>query len=221
MSANPSTTTPRASLRRKSPLQKSITGREFTARHRFARITARKARYVADMIRGRSVNQALELLQFAPQRGASFYLKVVRSAVANASHDESVNINRLFISECKADDGPLLNNRMRFRPGPQGRAMPFAKRLSHLTIKVAEVREPEAAARPTSSTVEGAATPSAGGSADEAAVKPAGTSLRKKAPKSKKSAQSPKSQETTKSKTRKVDPGTSGDKTGKKKGFQA
>lgn len=127
-------------------------GSEFVARHRFARITARKARLIADLIRGRPVNQALELLQFAPQRGASFYLKVVRSAVANASLDEAVNVNRLYVSECRADDGPLLNGRLRFRPGPQGRAMPFAKRLSHLTIKVRELPEepeaPDAAAKP-------------------------------------------------------------------------
>lgn len=115
--------------------------RQYVARHRFARITARKARRIADLIRGRSVNEALELLEFAPQRGASFYLKVVRSAVANASLDESVNINRLFIADCRADDGPLLNGRLRFRPGPQGRAMPFAKRLSHLTVGVAELAE--------------------------------------------------------------------------------
>src|SRR5690349_10505153 len=85
------------------------------------------------------------MLEFAPQRGAVFFLKVVKSAVANASLDENVNINRLVISECRADDGPLLNGRLRFRPGPQGRAMPFAKRLSHLTIKVREVEgeEPE------------------------------------------------------------------------------
>jgi len=113
-----------------------MTGTEFTARHRFAGITARKARRIADMIRGRTVNEALELLQFAPQRGAAFYLKVVRSAVANASLDENVKVERLYISDCRADDGPLLNGRMRFRPGPQGRAMPFAKRLSHLTVKV-------------------------------------------------------------------------------------
>jgi large subunit ribosomal protein L22 len=109
---------------------------EFSARHRFAGITARKARRIADLIRGRSVNEALELLQFAPQRGAAFYLKVVRSAVANASLDEDVNINSLVITDCRADDGPLLSGRMRFRPGPQGRAMPFAKRLSHLTVKL-------------------------------------------------------------------------------------
>lgn len=118
--------------------------KEFTARHRFAHITARKARYVADLIRGRSVNEALELLQFTPNRGAAFYGKVLRSAVANASHDESVNMNRLFVSECRADDGPLLQGRMRYRPGPQGRAMPFSKRLSHLTIRVREIDAGEA-----------------------------------------------------------------------------
>jgi large subunit ribosomal protein L22 len=111
---------------------------EFVAKHRFARITARKAMRIADLIRGRDVNEALELLQFTPNRGAAFYSKVVKSAVANASMDEAINVNRLFVSEARADVGPLLNNRMRFRPGPQGRAMPFAKRLSHLTIKVKE-----------------------------------------------------------------------------------
>jgi len=113
--------------------------KEFTARHRFAHITARKARYVADLIRGRTVNEALELLQFTPNRGSAFYGKVLRSAVANASQDESVNMNRLFVSECRADDGPLLQGRLRFRPGPQGRAMPFARRLSHLVVKVREL----------------------------------------------------------------------------------
>ncbi|MFM7282872.1 MAG: 50S ribosomal protein L22 [Planctomycetia bacterium] len=116
---------------------------EFVAKHRFARITARKARRIADLIRGRSVNEALELLEFAPQRGAGFYLKVLKSAVANASLNENINVNRLVISECKADDGPLLNNRLRFRPGPQGRALPFAKRLSHITVRVREASDAE------------------------------------------------------------------------------
>lgn len=115
------------------------TTREFTAKHRFARITSRKAGLIANLIRGRSVNDALETLQFTPNRGAAFYMKVLKSAVANASQDEDVNVNRLYISDARADVGPLLNDRMRFRPGPQGRAMPFAKRLSHLTIKVREV----------------------------------------------------------------------------------
>jgi len=118
---------------------------EFTARHRYARITARKARLIADVIRGHSVNEALELLEYAPQRAAAFYKKVVRSAMANASLDEGVNVNRLVISDCRADDGPMLQNRMRWRPGPQGRAMPFKKMTSHLTVKVREAADEEKA----------------------------------------------------------------------------
>jgi large subunit ribosomal protein L22 len=112
---------------------------EFVAKHRYARITQRKARLIADMIRGRGANEALEMLQFAPQRAAAFYLKVLRSAIANAGQNEDVNLNRLYVSDCRADDGPMLNNRLRFRPGPQGRAMPFAKKTSHLTVKVREI----------------------------------------------------------------------------------
>jgi len=111
---------------------------QFLAKHRYARITARKARLVADAIRGMDVNEALEVLQFAPQRAAAFYLKVLKSAVANAAQSEQINLNRLRISDIRADDGPLLNNRMRWRPGPQGRAMPFRKRTSHLTVVVSE-----------------------------------------------------------------------------------
>jgi large subunit ribosomal protein L22 len=108
----------------------------FEARHRFARLTARKARRVAAIIRGKSVNEALEVLQFTPQRGASFYLRLLKSAVANAAQDEEVNVNHLVISEIKADDGPLVQNRIRFRPGPQGRVRPWHKRTCHLTIRV-------------------------------------------------------------------------------------
>ncbi|SRR5258705_52487 len=151
--------------------------KEFTAQHRFAHITARKARYVADLIRGRSVNEALELLQFTPNRGSAFYVKVLRSAIANASHDEAVNINRLFVAECRADDGPLLQNRLRYRPGPQGRAMPFAKRLSHLVIKVREVDGGDA--RKKGSIEE---QPVAQTAAPETAAKPKKASAKKAAP---------------------------------------
>jgi len=113
----------------------------FCARHRFARLTARKARLAADLIRGRDVNEALELLEFSPRRSAVFYLKVLKSAVANASQDENIDVNRLYVAECKADDGPLQQHRLRWRPGPQGRAMPVRKRTSHLTVVVAERSE--------------------------------------------------------------------------------
>ena len=116
-------------------------GPQFRAVHRFATCTDRKARLIADAIRNMPVNQALDALEFAPQRAAAMYRKVLRSAIANAAQSESVNINRLFISEIKADGGPLLNNRMRWRPGPQGRAMPVRKRTSHLTVVVREMAD--------------------------------------------------------------------------------
>ncbi|HEX6885496.1 MAG TPA: 50S ribosomal protein L22 [Planctomycetota bacterium] len=113
----------------------------FVAKHRFARITARKARLAADLIRGRDVNEALEVLQFSPRRAAVFYIKVLKSAVANASQDEDVDVNKLVVTDARADDGPLLQHRLRWRPGPQGRAMPVRKRTSHLTVVVAERAE--------------------------------------------------------------------------------
>jgi large subunit ribosomal protein L22 len=113
----------------------------FVAKHRFARITARKARLAADLIRGREVNQAIEILQFSPRRAAVFYLKVLKSAVANASQDEGVDVNKLVVTDARADDGPLLQHRLRWRPGPQGRLMPVRKRTSHLTVVVAESAE--------------------------------------------------------------------------------
>ena len=65
----------------------------------------------------------------------------VSARTSNASRDEDVNVNRLFVRDCRADDGPLLNNRLRWRPGPQGRAMPYRKRTSHLTVIVQEREE--------------------------------------------------------------------------------
>ena len=122
---------------------------QYAARHRYARTTARKARLVADMIRGKTVNRALELLQFSPKRASTYYEALVRSAMANASQDENVNVNRLLVSECKADDGPLVQGRMRYRPGPQGRSMPIRKRTAHLTVQVSEEAEALESASPT------------------------------------------------------------------------
>jgi large subunit ribosomal protein L22 len=113
----------------------------FVAKHRFARITARKARLAADLIRGQDVNLAIERLAFSPRRAAVFYLKVLKSAVANASQDENVDVNKLVVTDARADDGPLLQHRLRWRPGPQGRAMPVRKRTAHLTVVVAERAE--------------------------------------------------------------------------------
>ena len=101
-----------------------------------------------------SAEKALAKLAFSRRRIASDVRKVLQSAIANASQDENVNLNSLYVADCRADDGPMLNNRLRWRPGPQGRAMPFAKKTSHLTIlvsereAVAEVEETKPKAKP-------------------------------------------------------------------------
>ncbi len=113
---------------------------EYRASHRYARISPRKARYVMDLVRGRSLNEALEILQFNHRRGAAFIEKVVRSAMANALNQEeaTADVNRLYLKEAKVDEGPLLFGRMRYRPRAMGRATPIRKRTSHISVSLAE-----------------------------------------------------------------------------------
>ena len=120
------------------PLAAAVSGitfpKQFRAKHRYARLTARKARLISGLICGRSANEALEILEFAPQRAASFYLKVLKSAMANASEREA-NVNRLFVQLVRVDQGPTIK---RFRPKDRGRAHPILKRTCHITITVEE-----------------------------------------------------------------------------------
>jgi large subunit ribosomal protein L22 len=111
---------------------------EFQASHRYAHISAKKARPSADLIRGLAVGRALDLLGTHPARGSSLFLKVLRSAIANASQNEAVDVNNLIVSDARVDSGPLNQGRVRIRPGPMGRAMPIRKRTSHLRISVRE-----------------------------------------------------------------------------------
>ncbi len=109
----------------------------FKASHRHAHTTARKARLVADLIRGMAVNRALLVLDRSPQRAAFFMGKLVRSAVANAEQDSQVDPNQLRVVEARVDEGPLLGGFLRWRPGPRGRAMPIRKRTSHIHVALA------------------------------------------------------------------------------------
>ncbi len=111
---------------------------EFRASHRYAKMSARKARPAADLIRGLNVNRALDLLEGHPTRGASLFKKVLRSAIANAGLNDEVDVNTLVVSDARVDEGPLVHGRPRFRPGPMGRAMPLRRRTSHLRIAVSE-----------------------------------------------------------------------------------
>ncbi len=111
---------------------------ETRAVHRGARMGAYKARRVLALIRGRSVNQALDDLRHDRHRASRYIYKVLASAVANALQNPSVRANRLVVSKTFAQDGPLLPGGFRMRPGPQGRAMPIKRRTCHIHIHVAD-----------------------------------------------------------------------------------
>ena len=110
---------------------------EFRASHRYAHISAKKVRPTANLIRGLGVNRALEMLSVNPTRGAALFNKVLQSAVANASQNDTIDVNSLFVCEARVDEGPLIHGRARFRPGAMGRAMPIRRRTAHLKLAVA------------------------------------------------------------------------------------
>jgi len=109
----------------------------FRASHRFARMAPRKARLVADLIRGLPVNAALRALDRSDKRAAVLLGKVVRSAVANAEQDGNVDPNKLVVAEARVDEGPLLGGGVRWKAGSRGRAMPIRKRTSHMHVALA------------------------------------------------------------------------------------
>jgi large subunit ribosomal protein L22 len=100
---------------------------------RFVRITPMKARRVVDMVRGMGVEDALNLLQFAPQAASETVYKVLASAVANAETTEGLDANTLFVSKAMVDEGPTMK---RWRARAQGRASRINKRTSHITLVV-------------------------------------------------------------------------------------
>jgi len=106
---------------------------------RYVRITPLKARRVVDLVRGIPVDQALSILEFAPQAAAETVHKVLRSAVANAETTEGLDTHDLVVSVAQVDEGPTMK---RWRPRAQGRATRINKRTSHITLVV----EPAAAA---------------------------------------------------------------------------
>ena len=116
----------------------------YRASHRHARITARKARLAADLVRGHPVNSALDLLDNSPQRAASLLAKVVRSAVANAGQKGVADPNSLNVVRCWVDEGPLLGGYVRWRPAARGRSKPYRKKTSHIHVELALPGEPQA-----------------------------------------------------------------------------
>jgi large subunit ribosomal protein L22 len=104
------------------------------AKHRYARISARKARLVMAMIRGMSCDRALDVLSFDKHRATGMIVNVLKSAMANANEEEA-DMGRLYVREARVDEGPYYR---RWRPKDRGRAHPIAKRTSHMIITVAE-----------------------------------------------------------------------------------
>ena len=101
---------------------------------RYVRITPRKCNQVLELIRGQSVEEAQNTLQFTPKLGARIVQKVLKSAVANALHEGKVRIEQLYVKEAVVGAGPTLK---RWLPRAQGRATPILKRMSHVSLIVA------------------------------------------------------------------------------------
>tara|TARA_Y100001933_G_scaffold236398_1_gene258336 strand:+ start:889 stop:1221 length:333 start_codon:yes stop_codon:yes gene_type:complete len=108
---------------------------EATAKLRGARISAQKARLLADQVRGLPVERADELLNFSTKKGAHIVRKVLLSAVANAEHNKGADIDELKVSVIMVDEGPTFK---RGRARAKGRYTRILKRTSHITVTVAE-----------------------------------------------------------------------------------
>ncbi len=109
---------------------------ESTAKLKFARVSAQKARLVADLVRGLDVAEAVEVLAFTRKKSAPMIRKLVESAVANAEHSadstgDDLDVDELYIKTITVDEGPSLR---RFRPRAQGRATRIQKKTSHIQV---------------------------------------------------------------------------------------
>lgn len=101
------------------------------AKHKFARISPRKVRQFADLIRGKTAQQGLEALRFHPNRGARLIEAVLKSAIANAEDRGLRNVGFLLIAEARVDGGPSFK---RFRPRARGMAFPIIRRSAHVHV---------------------------------------------------------------------------------------
>ena len=108
---------------------------EIAAKHKSARLSAQKARLVADQIRGKGVEEALEVLSFSTKKAAVLIKKVLESAIANAEHNDGLDVDDLRVSTIFVDEAATMK---RIRPRAKGRADRIMKRTCHITVKVAD-----------------------------------------------------------------------------------
>ena len=100
-----------------------------------ARISSRKVKIVADLIRGKKVDEALAIVKFTPKASSEILEKLLKSAIANAENNHGMNRGNLIVSEIYANQGPTLK---RIRPAAKGSAVRIRKRTSHITIVLKE-----------------------------------------------------------------------------------
>lgn len=108
------------------------------AKLRHARISAQKARLVADQVRGLSVDKALNVLDFSVKKAAGLVNKVLRSAIANAENNAGADVDELKVARIFVDEGPTLK---RMRPRAKGRGNRILKRTCHITVQVSDEQE--------------------------------------------------------------------------------
>lgn len=108
---------------------------EVKASLRYARVGCQKARLVADLVRGKDVNEAVKTLTFLNKKSASMIKKLIESAVANADYKKVMDVDSLYVKTITIDKGPVLK---RFRPRAQGRAFGVQKKMSHINVVLEE-----------------------------------------------------------------------------------
>ena len=108
---------------------------QVNAKHNNANIAAQKCRLVADQIRGKNVEQAIDILSFSPKKAAVLVKKVLMSAISNAEHNEGADIDELKVARIFVDEGPTMK---RWRPRARGRANRILKRTCHITVTVSD-----------------------------------------------------------------------------------
>lgn len=108
---------------------------EARAKVSYARISSRKVKIVIDLIRNKSVGEALAILKFTPKAAAEIVEKLLKSAIANAENNHNMDVEKLYVAEIFANQGPTLK---RVQPRAQGRAFRIRKRTSHITVVLKE-----------------------------------------------------------------------------------
>lgn len=109
--------------------------KEANATLKYARISDRKVKIVADLIRGKDVDEALAIVKFTPKASSEIIEKLLKSAIANAENNHEMKAENLYVAEIYANQGPTLK---RIRPAAKGSAVRIRKRTSHITIVLKE-----------------------------------------------------------------------------------